>query len=145
MFNLSSLISKEILARYPKMSKDQMFSWCIFFLLPFPRISEFLAPFPKMSKDQMIWHRAVSVEPSPEERRKRRKEEKREKKKQRISKDQMIWHLAVSAEPLSPPTVENLTAIGVCFPTWEVMKMMSGISLMIMTHKGGVQKIKMEI
>ena len=27
------------------------------------------------------------------------------------------WHLAVSADPLSPPTVENLTAIGVCFPT----------------------------
>ena len=25
--------------------------------------------------------------------------------------------LAVSAEPLSPPTVENLTASGVCFPT----------------------------
>ena len=85
----------------------------------------------------MIWHLAVSAESrlqKKEEKEKRRKEEKREKKKQRISKDQMIWHLAVSAEPLSPPTVENLTAIGVCFPTWEVMKMMSRISLMIMTH-----------
>ena len=29
----------------------------------------------------------------------------------------MMSHLAVSAEPLSPPTVENLTASGVCFPT----------------------------
>ena len=35
----------------------------------------------------------------------------------------LFWHLAVSAEPLSPPTVENLTAIGVCFPTWAVMRM----------------------
>lgn len=30
-----------------------------------------------------------------------------------------VLYLTVSAEPLSPPTVENLTATGVCFPTLE--------------------------
>ena len=31
----------------------------------------------------------------------------------------MIVYLTVSAEPLSPPTVENLTAMGVFFPIFE--------------------------
>jgi hypothetical protein len=31
----------------------------------------------------------------------------------------LFLYLAVSADPLSPPTVENLTATGVCLPTRE--------------------------
>ena len=41
------------------------------------------------------------------------------KDKDQFLKDVHLTYLTVSADPLSPPTVENLTAIGVFLPMFE--------------------------
>lgn len=47
----------------------------------------------------------------------------------------ILKYLAVSADPLSPPTVENLAATGVCFPTHENISALQNFVISCVTSK----------
>lgn len=47
----------------------------------------------------------------------------------------VLLYLTVSADPLSPPTVENLTATGVCFPIAENKSALQYFVISLVTSK----------